>query len=403
MTRWRELFRPPWTLAGLLLAFCVAAGLADCSQVSSGSPATWDPRTAAAYLDEREVWWVEWHGSARDHGTFCISCHTVLPYALARARLDPMLHASLPSASETRLANDVLKRVRLWSQTQPYYTDKRNGPHKSAQSRGTEAVLDALIQATEDARTGRLTPDTRAALDDMWAQQETTGDAAGAWAWLDFGLQPWEMKDAQYFGAAMAALAVGTAPEDYRSTPAIREPLQRLRAYLDRNYSAQPLHQRLALLWADTALPGLLPSDRRQSIIDAALHAQNSDGGWSLYALAPSDRRGVWMLRRWSDGYATGFVTFVLQRAGVPLDNPELQRGLAWLEHHQQPGGLWAAYSVNERMDWSSPKGRFMSDAATGYAVLALTESSGARAESACTRLRRPPRRCAAGDPPASP
>jgi squalene-hopene/tetraprenyl-beta-curcumene cyclase len=376
MTHRRESLEAPQAVAALLLAGCLAGCLGGCSQASSGSPVTWDPRTAAAYLDQREDWWVQWRGSARDHGTFCVSCHTVLPYALARARLDPLLDVRVPGLAETRLSNDVLERVRLWSETRPYYTDKRDGPHKSEQSRGTEAVLNALILATNDARTGRLSSDTRAALDDMWAQQETRGDAAGAWAWLDFGLQPWEMSDAQYFGAAMAALAVGTAPEDYRASPAIHEPLQRLRDYLSRNYAAQPLHQRLALLWADTALPGLLSPDRRRSLIGAVLHAQNSDGGWSLYALAPSSRTGARLLRLWSDGYATGFVTFVLQRAGVPPANRELQQGLSWLAHHQQPEGLWLAYSLNQRMDWSTPKGRFMSDAATAYAVLALTQSS---------------------------
>ncbi len=371
----------PLSLAGLLLlTVCLAGCLAGCSRASSGSSSAWDPKTAAAYLDRREDWWAGWRGSARDHGTFCISCHTVLPYALARARLDPLLHVPAPELPETRLTDDVLTRVRLWSETQPYYTDRREGPHKSEQSRGTETVLNALILATDDARTGRLGPDARAALEDMWAEQQTTGDAAGAWAWLDFGLQPWEMSDGQYFGAALAALAVGTAPEDYRSSPAIRESLRRLREYLDRHYAAQPLHQRLAVLWADTALPGLLTPDRRRSLIDAVLSAQNSDGGWSLYALAPSRRAGARLLRLWSDGYATGFVSFVLQRAGVSPDDPRLQRGLSWLSHHQTSEGLWLAYSLNERMDWSSPKGRFMSDAATAYAVLALTESSSRRA-----------------------
>lgn len=365
--------------AGALLGAFVALGLVGCTQASSGPASTWDPRAAAAYLDQREDWWVRWPGAARDHGTFCISCHTVLPYALARARLDAVLHAPV-GAAESRVTSDVRKRVALWRQARPYYTDEEDGPRKAAQSRGTEAVLNALILATDDAAAGRLSADARAAFDQMWAQQETAGDAAGAWAWLDFGLQPWEMRDAQYFGAAMAALAVGTAPEDYRSRAAIQQPLARLRAYLERNYPTQPLHQRLALLWAATALPGLLTPDRSRSIIDAALRAQNSDGGWSLYALAPSYRIGSRFLRRWSDGYATGFVSFVLERAGVPGDNPQLQRALAWLSHNQQPRGLWLAYSINQYMDWSTPKGRFMSDAATAYAVLALTEPSAASA-----------------------
>ena len=372
MRRWRGALPAARALLGAL----VAVSLLGCSRAASGPARTWDAKTAAAYLDQRENWWVHWRGSARDHGTFCISCHTVLPYALARGRLDAMLHAAGPGPAETQLTDDVHKRVQLWNESGPYYTDRQSGPHKSAQSRGTEAVLNALILATDDAPTGRLSADTRAALDHLWAQQLTTGDGSGAWAWLDFGLQPWEMSDAQYFGATMAALAVGTAPENYRSSPAIQESLARLRAYLDRNYAAQPLHQRLALLWAATAMPDLLSFDRRRSIIDEVLRVQNSDGGWSLYALAPSYRRGAWLLRRWSDGYATGFVAFVLERAGVPRDNPQLQRALAWLAHNQSPDGLWLAYSLNGRRDWSTPKGRFMSDAATAYAVLALTEPS---------------------------
>jgi squalene-hopene/tetraprenyl-beta-curcumene cyclase len=373
-----------------IVAGALALWLAGCSQSSGGSATTtWNPSAAATYLDQREDWWASWPGSARDHGTFCISCHTVLPYALARARLDTDLNTRAPSAAEGRLRSDVLKRVELWDQTLPYYTDQKNGPHKSAQSRGTEAVLNALVLATEDARTGHLSPETKSALDHMWQTQQASGDAAGAWAWLDFHLQPWEMHDAQYFGAAMAALAAGTAPENYHSTPTIQEPLQRLRRYLDRNYPAQPLHQRLALLWAETALPGLLAPDRRQAVIDAALRAQNSDGGWSLYALAPSDRHGARFLRLWSDGYATGFVTFVLQRAGLPRDNPQLQRGLLWLAQHQDREGFWAAYSINHYMNWSTPKGRFMSDAATAYAVLSLTESQGAILEDRARQARR--------------
>jgi squalene-hopene/tetraprenyl-beta-curcumene cyclase len=358
-----------------LLVFLLALSLAGCSQSSGGRATTWDPRAAATYLDQREDWWARWPGSARDHDTFCISCHTVLPYALARSRLDEARDVGAPSAMERRVYDDVVKRVRLWDQTLPYYTDQKNGPHKSEQSRGTEAVLNALILATEDAHTGHLSPDTKSAFDHMWERQAASGDVAGAWAWLDFDLEPWEMHDAQYFGAAMAALAVGTAPENYRATAAIQEPLRRLRGYLVRDYPDQPLHQRLALLWAATALPGLLAPAGRQAIIDAALRAQNSDGGWSLYALAPSYRRGARFLRLWSDGYATGFVTFVLQRAGVPRDNAQVRRGLSWLAHHQEPEGLWAAYSINQRMNWSTPKGRFMSDAATAYAVLALTAS----------------------------
>ena len=66
------------------------------AQVSTA--ATWNPKAAAAYLDERSSWWMSWPKSARDHGTFCISCHTAAPYAMGRAALRGALAEQSASA-----------------------------------------------------------------------------------------------------------------------------------------------------------------------------------------------------------------------------------------------------------------------------------------------------------------
>src|SRR5271154_4300237 len=47
----------------------------------------WNQKSAAAYLDSREVWWQEWPRAQKDHGTICISCHTNVPYAMVRSGL----------------------------------------------------------------------------------------------------------------------------------------------------------------------------------------------------------------------------------------------------------------------------------------------------------------------------
>src|SRR5215469_7635712 len=159
-------------------ALCgIALVTVACSQGSAvSSDSSWDPKAAAAYLDRRMQWWSTWKYSARDHGTFCVSCHTAVPYALARPALSARLAEPATAAPERQLMDDVRRRVRLWDETSPFYSDQDVSPGKTAESRGTEAVLSALILAWSDARTGRMSADTVTAFDHMWAEQRTSGD-----------------------------------------------------------------------------------------------------------------------------------------------------------------------------------------------------------------------------------
>ena len=53
-----------------------------------------------------------------------------------------------------------------------------------------------------------------------------------------------------------------------------------------------------------------------------------------------------------------------------------LKRAVSWLMLNQnEPRGLWLSYSLNKRRNPSSDTALFMNDAATAYAVLALTEN----------------------------
>ena len=371
----------------VIILSCLAFAAAGCSRGESRPAATrsWDPGGAAAYLDRRMNWWMGWATSARDHGTVCVSCHTAVPYALARPALRAAPGSDSPGNAERRLIDDVKTRVRLWNETSPYYTDQDDAAGKSAQSRGTESVLNALILAYDDARTGRLGPDTRMALEEMWALQQQRGDDAGAWSWLDFGLAPWESPDAQYYGAALAALAVGVTPGAYRSEPGVQDRLHLLHDYLERHYAAESLHHRLVLLWASTKLPGLLDAGRRRSLIEEVLRAQSADGGWSLSTLTSTSTNRHRLLRdSASDGYATGLATLALEEGGMPTAASAVQRGLSWLAQNQAghlgrwfrgKESFWVTHSLNERRNPWSNVGRFMTDAATGYAVLALSEA----------------------------
>jgi squalene-hopene/tetraprenyl-beta-curcumene cyclase len=351
----------------------------------------WDQKAAAAYLDQRTGWWMGWPRAARDHETFCVSCHTAVPYAMSRPALRAALAEQGPSANERKLLNNVTKRVRLWKEVAPFYTDADRGVYKTVESRGTESVLNALILASTDAsnaanndaskvaQRGHLSDDTRAAFENMWAEQQTTGDKKGAWLWLRFKNEPWEADDSDYYGAALAAIAVGTAPENYRARPEIQNNLKMLREYLNREYAAETLSNRIVLLWAAAKLSGLLDPERQTAIINEALGKQQADGGWSLASMAGDWKRHDGTPQEaLSDAYATGLMAFALEQAGIPRENTQLKQGLVWLANHQnKTDGFWLAYSLNnnEEHHISPDTARFMKDAATAYAVLALSES----------------------------
>ena len=362
------------------------------SLIAAGPPAStptgsWSPKAAAAYLDYRETWWMTWPVAARDHDTFCVSCHTAVPYALARPALHAALGEDAPAPGERKLLDSVTRRVRMWDAVKPFYTDQNRGPHKTAQSRGTESVLNALILASYVARTGLLSADARTALDEMWALQQTSGQLKGAWLWLQFDNEPFEAHDSDYYGAALAAVAAGVAPGGYIAEPTIQSNLKLLRDYLNREYARQSPINHAVLLWASAKWQGLLTPARQANIIHDILSEQRADGGWSLSSLAWTwrDWTTTTLVKLWwrsnatpfepkSDGYATGLMTYALEQVGLSQADPHLKRGLDWLERNQiKADGRWPGYSLNNRVDPSSEMGHFMSDVGTAYAVLALT------------------------------
>jgi squalene-hopene/tetraprenyl-beta-curcumene cyclase len=334
----------------------------------------WDSRAAAMALDNRINAWMTWPSAARDHDTFCVSCHTALPYALARSSLRGVLHESGPTPSEQKLIDNVVKRVRMWRDVEPFYPDQRNGLPKTSESRGAESILDAVILATRDASTGVLSDDARTAFNNMWALQMRNGDLSGAWAWLNFKYEPWEAPGSPYFGAALAAIAVGTAPGGYASSPEVQDNLRLLRTYFTKQGDQQNLFNRAMLLWASAKVDGLITSEQRDSIVADAIAKQNADGGWSTTSLGHFQRVDGTPLENGSDGYATGLVTFALEQTAAMSSQTEVQRGRQWLAAHQdkQTGG-WQAFSLNKKRDPSTMQGQFMNDAATAYAVLALS------------------------------
>lgn len=375
----------------VLLAMCIGSTALwrvlearRASQLSfPNSSRTWDPESAARYLDSREVWWQKWPPAQMDHGTVCISCHTVVPYTLVRPDLRNELRQKEMTPPEQAILASIEKRVTDWSEITPFYTDAIDGPGKTEQSHATEAVLNAVILSSYDASQGHLRSLTRLAFNEAWALQEKTGTDAGGWKWQDFHLAPWESPESAYQGAALFAVALGNAPDHYASDSADREQVELLKDYLRRDYAVQPMMSQLYVLWASAQMPGLLAEPDRAKLIEKIDDLQLHDGGWALASLDQRPGLRHYLVNHWrqisgtteSDGCATGLVVLALEEKGVKQEDPALNRGLQWLEHHQRKDGSWWAISLNGPRDPNTDIGRFMTDAATGYATLALEDA----------------------------
>ena len=127
-------------------------------------------------------------------------------------------------------------------------------------------------------------------------------------------------------------------------------------------------------------MPGLLNATERNALILKTGDVEERDGGWRLAVLNEQPGLRNSLKEAWkqlnrkaeSDGVATGLVVLAMEGAGSDLQDPALRRGVEWLEQHQYADGKWHASSLNGDVDFDSGVGGFMSDAATGYAVLAL-------------------------------
>lgn len=332
----------------------------------------WNPRLAAQYLDSREKAWFTWPQAVKS-GVPCVSCHTSVPYLLARPRLRQALGESGRTPYETGLIEGVRSRVAK-TDANDLFSGISEKKLLARQVLGAETVLAALVLVLDDAQRGdALSPEAEKALKRMWSLQVQTGSDRGAWLWSDFDLDPWETMDAAFFGAALGALATGATPPDYQSRPEIQANVAEMKNYLRGAQKTQPLHNRLILLWASSKLGGLLPDAERQAILEEVWRKQEADGGWTVPSLGAWKKRADAPPADGSNCYATGLAAFTLQQAGVLGSDARLARSLAWLKKHQDPeAGFWAAESMNHRHESGSMPALFMRDAATGYATLAL-------------------------------
>jgi len=312
--------------------------------------AGWNPRLAAAYLDGRQQEWFAWRTAQSKDGP-CVSCHTGMPYLIARPALRRLLEEQQPTMYETGL----LDRLRSNAGAKP------NGGLQSV-----ETIFAAMLLPPGD-------PAQRKTFDQLWALQQTDGELAGGWKWFAANLEPWETPPQFPYGASLAALAIGSAPPGLRDADRVHA----LDRYLQNEAANRPLHVRLATLWASTKLPSIVTDVARQATLDEVVKKQQADGGWTIESLGPWTQHPdapVSPAAGASHSYATAFTSFVLQQAADRATKRSLDRARDWLARHQdRQTGAWPAVSMNKKYPAGSMEEKFMQDAATAFAAAVLS------------------------------
>ena len=324
-----------------LLLFAIPAASAD---IPKPAPTKADEPVAKAFSISKAGEYLDGVGVGWTRDRQCITCHTNMPYVMAR----PLVKTDDAGWKEVRAFLE--KDVASW---------KTNKPRGDAYVVATATAL-AFLDANT---TGKLGDATKDAFAKMWQVQQK----AGHWNWLKCDWPPMEHDD--YYGAVLAAVAVGTAPGDYAKSADAKEGLAKLTAYLKKT-PAPDLHHRAMLLWASTKLDGLTAAGERKATVAELLKLQHDDGGWSLPSLGTYARRDKSANdpKAESDGYATGFVTFVLQRADA--GDPAIARGIAWLKANQRESGRWFTRSLN------NDKAHYIANAGTAFAVMAIQSAA---------------------------
>jgi squalene-hopene/tetraprenyl-beta-curcumene cyclase len=291
----------------------------------------------------------------------CVSCHTTGLYLQVRPELTPLLGPPMAEMREfflTELAHlKSLPRDTQLSRTHP-----------------AQFIYVAAGLAEWDSHVNRsLSAATRDAIRAMLALQLTNG----SWG----SLECWPPYESDAFHLAnTAAMTLATAPGWLKSADATEHAtrIAQLRTYLQ---NTPPPHDygRVLLLWTATRWSGLLTAPQRDAIREMILKHQQADGGWSLRSFATPEQWGngnrAAKLRAEpefaappSDGHMSGLALVVLRDAGLPANDPHVQRGVAWLKRNQRESGRWWARSLNTD-SW-----HYLTYSATAFPLLALAK-----------------------------
>jgi squalene-hopene/tetraprenyl-beta-curcumene cyclase len=295
---------------------------------------------AASYLEAGALSWV------RGERT-CVNCHTTGPYMAERTAWSKRfgnpseeVHANFVKA----LPNDI-KDVKQ--------TDKSG--HKFYPG-ATSSVWRSVGLAEWDRHiTGKLSAATERSLRDMFERQSEDG------SFVSHGEVEIPHITTDFELSLQAARAVTAAPgwlaelKDKLLLARVEKLKQWLCTAPPKNDFDRVLKLQLAYY-----LPELVPQSERDAALALLTSKQHADGGWSTRDMSPIDNWHFEMSpfvlnliqslpdaeRPRSDAYMSALAVVLMRQNGIPVSDPRVSQGLAWLKGEQRESGRWWMHSL---------------------------------------------------------
>ena len=303
------------------------------------------------YLEQGAVAWTRKRG--------CVTCHTTGTYMQIRPELTPLL--GKPNTEIHELLTDELSGLAKQSVAA---LDKSTKPAQVIYIAAGLAEWDRHV-------TKKLSAETKSALELMFTIQRKSGTWGSLDCWPPF-------ESSAFQEATVAAMAVAAAPS-WRAElkdEKMKAGVASLQKYL-RETAPPNDYGRVVLLWTAERMKDLLPEKRRAELMELLWSHQRKDGGWSIRTFSAPEKWGrgnrANKLRAEpefknppSDGHMTGLAVLVLREAGVPANDPRLQKGIQWLLANQRESGRWWTRSLN------TDKAHYITYSGTAYPLLAL-------------------------------
>lgn len=296
-------------------------------------------QAAAKYLEVGAVSWVR--------GRMCVNCHTTGPYMSEYTAWS----RQFGKPNEEVLANFV-KAVP--SEIKEVQETEKNG-HKFYPG-ATSSVWRSVGLAEWDRHiAGKLSEATERSLRDMFERQSDNG------AFVSQGEVEIPHITTDFELSLQAARAITAAPgwlaglKDESLLARVEKLKQWLRTAPPKNDFDRVLKLQLVHY-----LPDLVPESERAAALALLASKQHADGGWSTRDMSPLDDWHYEMSSKVldlikslpdaakpeSDAYMTSLAIVLMRQNNIPVADPRIQQGLAWLKREQRASGRWWMHSL---------------------------------------------------------